>query len=115
MPIFTNPSKTQNKHKHSPMHAMRSILSQYQNQKNMHKKRSLLTYNSYEYELTDILNNILANIIHQYVTKSIHHDKIGFIPGMHSCVNIWKIIHLICYISSIDYRNPMIGYISTDV
>ena len=94
---------------------MRPILPQYQNQKNMHKKRSLLTYNSYEYEHTDILNNILANIIHQYVTKSTHHDKMGFIQGMQSCVNIWKIIYLICYINSIDYRNPMIGYISIDV
>lgn len=94
---------------------MKSILPQYQNQKNIHKKRSLLIYNSHEYEHIDILNNILANIIHQYVTKSIHHDKMGFIPGIQSCVNIWKIIHLICCINIIDYRDPMIGYISIDV
>lgn len=74
-----------------------------------------MIYNSHEYEHIDILANILANIIHQYVTKSIHHDKMGFILGMQSCVNICKIIHLICCINIIDYRDPMIGYISIDV
>jgi hypothetical protein len=29
-----------------------------------------------------ILNEILANIIHEHIKKIIHHDHVGLIPGM---------------------------------
>ena len=61
-----------------------------------------------------ILNKVLAKLIQKYTKRILHHDQVGFFPGIQRWFSICKSINVTHHINSTRDKNHMIPSIDAE-